>query len=98
MAIKTSSSTGPPRGTLKARELFLLLAEWNRQDLEYGDRINHLRNGGGLNGNVLLNAGTVAHDNSVDVLIGSSGLDWFWDNIDANGLPLDSINGQNGMK
>jgi hypothetical protein len=62
----------------------------------YIDRIDHLRNGGGLNGAFLLNTGTVAHDNSVDVLVGSSGLDWFWANIDVNGLPLDSIFGQNG--
>jgi hypothetical protein len=76
--------------------LFLLLAEWNRQDLTYVDRIDHLRNGGGLNGSFLFNASTVTHDGFVDVLTGSSGLDWFWANLDANQQPIDSITGQSG--
>jgi uncharacterized delta-60 repeat protein len=77
--------------------LFLILAEWNR-DLSYADRINHLRNGGGLNGSILLNAGTVFHDAYIDDLTGSSGSDWFWANVDVNGLPLDDLHGQSGTE
>lgn len=50
--------------------LSLILAEWNRQDLPYLDRIAHLRNGGGLNGAFLLNASTVAQGAFVDDLTG----------------------------
>jgi uncharacterized delta-60 repeat protein len=78
--------------------LFQQLAEWNRPDLNYAERIDHLRDGGGLNGTYLLDEETVLHDASVDVLIGSSGMDWFWANLDASAFPVDLINGQNGTE
>ncbi|HYT93738.1 MAG TPA: PKD domain-containing protein [Gemmataceae bacterium] len=78
--------------------LNLLLAEWAREDLSYQERIDDLRNGGGLNGAVLLNSTTVTHDESSDHLTGSSGLDWFWANLDVNLGPVDLITGQNGTE
>ena len=64
----------------------------------YAERIDHLRNGGGLNGSFLLNSGTVVHDAYIDDLTGSSGSDWFWANIDVNGLPIDDLHGQSGSE
>jgi ELWxxDGT repeat protein/VCBS repeat-containing protein len=71
--------------------LFQILSEWSRTDLTYLQRIDHLRNGGGLNDGYLLNASTVANDQSVDVLTGSSGTDWFWANVSDPLSPLDTL-------
>jgi Ca2+-binding RTX toxin-like protein len=61
-----------------------LLAEWSRTDLSFGQRIDHLLNGGGLNvldgAPVLLNAGMVL-DGGRNTLIGGRGQDWFWGTI-----------------
>ncbi|HWE37329.1 MAG TPA: calcium-binding protein [Isosphaeraceae bacterium] len=61
-----------------------LLAEWQRTDETYTQRINNLRNGGGLNGaNKLVFGSTVLNDLAADVLTGGLGLDWFLkDNLD----------------
>ncbi len=57
-----------------------ILLEWQRSDLLYIDRINHLTGAvpGGLNGTATLRTSTVPNDGSVDSLIGQDGLDWFW--------------------
>jgi ELWxxDGT repeat protein len=73
--------------------LWALLAEWKREDRSYAERVANLRNGGGLNGAVRLSSETVDHDDSVDVLTGSSGMDWFWANLDDPLLTIDNITG-----
>jgi hypothetical protein len=55
-----------------------IMAEWTRTDLGYNDRIQHLRKGGGLNGNVVLDKTTVFDDGVVDTLTGGAGRDWFF--------------------
>jgi Ca2+-binding RTX toxin-like protein len=57
-----------------------IMAEWTSA-LSYTMRINHLRNGGGQNGNVELNSNTVMDDAFVDVLLGGNGQDWLWASI-----------------
>jgi Ca2+-binding RTX toxin-like protein len=58
--------------------LKLIMKEWARLDQTFLQRINHLRNGGGLNGGIVFNGLTVTHDLSSDSLEGNSGSDWFW--------------------
>lgn len=61
-----------------------LMSEWTRTDLAYAARVDHLLNGGGLNGSVVLNATTVFDDDTKDKLKGkplraaddSSNPDW----------------------
>jgi hypothetical protein len=55
-----------------------LMAEWTRRDLAYADRVNHLQNGGGRNGQVRLDSGAVADDGKRDQLTSGPGLDWFF--------------------
>ncbi|RPI91021.1 MAG: hypothetical protein EHM42_00440, partial [Planctomycetaceae bacterium] len=56
-----------------------IMAEWVRTDVDYGTRVNNLRNGGGLNGTFKLNNLTVLTDGTaIDALTGGSALDWFW--------------------
>src|SRR5262245_37302353 len=55
--------------------------EWTRTDIDYGHRINHLRNGGGNNGVIVLIANATVFDDGVaDTLSGDDGQDWFWAN------------------
>ncbi|HUG91797.1 MAG TPA: hypothetical protein VML55_13245, partial [Planctomycetaceae bacterium] len=54
-----------------------IMAEWTRTDLAHADRIAHLINGGGLNGDWKLNGSTVGNDDERDILTGSEGDDWF---------------------
>ena len=70
-----------------------LMAEWTRTDLEYADRVAHLRDGGGLNGGYLLNESTVSDDGVTDKLKGNDGLDWFLAdaNDDKTDLELEEI-------
>jgi hypothetical protein len=62
--------------------LAAILAEWTRLDAKYEERIDHLRNGGGLNvvngAPILLDTRTVFEDSAKDELTGSTELDWFW--------------------
>jgi hypothetical protein len=66
--------------------------EWSRADLSYGERRDHLRSGGGLNGAFTLNADpshgpvTVFDDDAADVLTGSAGIDWFFANLESGVL------------
>ncbi len=52
-----------------------IMSEWTRLDVDHATRVNHLRNGGGLNGTTRLNA--VLSDGWPDMLSGGDGLDWF---------------------
>jgi Ca2+-binding RTX toxin-like protein len=64
---------------LDPSELRAVAAEWSRTDRSYAQRTAALRQGGGLNGQVVLVAPTVVRsDGSVDQLTGGAGLDWFW--------------------
>jgi Ca2+-binding RTX toxin-like protein len=65
-----------------------IMAEWTRTDQSYAQRINHLTNGGGLNGTTVLKANgphaTVFDDGDEDRLTGNSGRDWFFANLDCD--------------
>jgi Ca2+-binding RTX toxin-like protein len=67
----------------RVNALSAIMAEWTRGAADYAQRINHLEQGGGLNGAFLLNDTTVHDDGSVDRLTGSAGRDWFFANVDA---------------
>jgi Ca2+-binding RTX toxin-like protein len=69
--------------------LALVLKEWSRSDISYAARIGHLQNGGGLNGSARLNSSTVQDDQSVDILTGGLGQDWFLLNL-TGGTALDT--------
>ena len=66
------------------KALDLLLAEWSRTDVDYTTRISHLLgpsgggSSGGLNGLRFLNRTTVHDDETVDLLVGGDGMDWFF--------------------
>src|SRR5205823_4812861 len=52
--------------------------EWNSSST-YADRVQHLLHGGGLNGNVVLNATVIITETaSIDVLAGELDTDWFF--------------------
>jgi Ca2+-binding RTX toxin-like protein len=57
--------------------LWAVMREWTRTDATAPERVDHLRNGTGLNGAVVLDGATLANDLDADVLTGSSGYDWF---------------------
>src|SRR5262249_52990320 len=55
-----------------------IMREWTSTGTGYANRINHLMNGGGLNGSSRVNSSTVAGDSSAkDTLTGGGGNDWF---------------------
>jgi Ca2+-binding RTX toxin-like protein len=56
--------------------LWSIALEWTSGS-SYTDRVNHLTNGGGLNGTELLTAATVDDDLVRDVLVGGRGIDYF---------------------
>jgi hypothetical protein len=60
--------------------LLAIMAEFDRTDLNFHQRVDHLLNGGGLNGSDVLSTATVFDDGAVDVLSGGGGLDWFFVN------------------
>ncbi len=71
--------------------LTAILAEWQRTDLTYAQRIADLRQGGGLNGANALVWGTTVNDDGVaDRMTGNLGLDWFFANRGPGGV-LDTI-------
>jgi hypothetical protein len=70
---------------LNVTALKAILAEWTRTDLGtkseptgYQARVNHLLNGGGLNGNDLLNVSTFHANVGGNTLTGGAGLDLFY--------------------
>jgi hypothetical protein len=65
--------------------LCAVMEEWTRCDANYTTRVNHLRQGTGLNGSIVLTDATVFDDGVEDILTGSSGADWFLINTDPAG-------------
>jgi hypothetical protein len=57
--------------------LAALMSEWSRGDADYARRVDHLQNGGGQNGDTLLNSKTTQGDGAADTLTGGAGLDLF---------------------
>lgn len=58
--------------------LQLIMNEWKRTDISYDRRVDHLRNGGGVNGTVRLTNATVLNDVAADLLFGQGDKDWFF--------------------
>jgi len=59
--------------------LVRILAEWQRTDETFAQRVDHLRNGGGENGQSRLIIGqTVFADNRTNALRGGGGDNWFF--------------------
>lgn len=64
--------------------LWHIVQEWNRADVCYFERVEHLQHGNGLNQQYVLNDQTVHDDGVEDILTGSAGLDWFLFNRDGD--------------
>jgi hypothetical protein len=62
--------------------LAAIMAEWTRTDADYGQRVNDLLNGGGLNGSYVLNASTVTGNGGGNTLLGNGGLNLYFGNPD----------------
>jgi hypothetical protein len=62
--------------------LAAIMAEWTRTDATYADRVDHLLNGGGLNGSYLLNTSTVTGNGGGNTLLGGTGLNLYFGNPD----------------
>ena len=58
--------------------LAAIMAEWTRTDEAYADRVDHLLNGGGLNGSYLLNASTATGNGGGNTLLGNGGLNLYF--------------------
>jgi Ca2+-binding RTX toxin-like protein len=72
--------------------LIALMSEWGRDDnTSYQQRVADLFNGGGLNGDYLLDAQTVLRDSAVNQFFGGSGRDWFW--LSKSGTAMDVVGG-----
>lgn len=67
--------------------LAAILAEWVRTDIGYDAKVDHLKNGGGLNGTVTLVLGSTVHDDAAgDSFAGGDGQDWFWAQLESGVL------------
>jgi hypothetical protein len=47
-----------------------IMAEWARTDLGFDDRVQHIQNGGGLNGSYVLDGSTVSNNGGGNTLLG----------------------------
>lgn len=65
---------------LNVTALNAIAAEWNRKDVSFEKRVSDLlgTGGAGLNGAFTLNKSSILSDISLDILTGSSALDWFF--------------------
>ena len=70
--------------------LDVILAEWTRTDVSYGTRVSHLLGGGGLNGNVVLNAADVKFNAGGNILDGNAGVDIFYGQLSGDGPKPDT--------
>jgi Ca2+-binding RTX toxin-like protein len=70
--------------------LELVMAEWQRTDVNFTHRYKHLLGpdhggfAGGLNGGVYLNPATIHDDAAVDYLLGGVGTDWYFGTSSTN--------------
>jgi hypothetical protein len=55
-----------------------IMAEWNRKDLSFNQRVDHLTNGGGLNDGFRLTSSTVLDDSTRDRFFRNGGKDWLF--------------------
>lgn len=64
-----------------AAALAAIFAEWTRADVTFQKRVSDLisTGGGGLNGAYTLDKKSIVVDSASDVLMGGSGMDWFFD-------------------
>jgi hypothetical protein len=76
--------------------LSAIFAEWNRTDISFEKRVSDLNSASrtGLNGIYNLNKNSIIAVISVDLLLGTSGLDWFFiskkqDMISTSSTPAD---------
>jgi cyclophilin family peptidyl-prolyl cis-trans isomerase len=69
--------------------LLLLRREWQRTDQSHGQRVNHLLQGGGRNGSVLLSPANLLFDSAVDALAGTADRDLFF--ADVGGARTDRL-------
>jgi hypothetical protein len=60
------------------QSLMTLHSEWKREDISYGRRIRHLRDGTGLNAPLQLEQESILADTAIDQLFGGADDDWFW--------------------
>jgi uncharacterized repeat protein (TIGR01451 family) len=68
--------------------------EWERTDKNYATRVNHIVNGGGLNGSVKLNASTIFSSAALkDSLTGGSGTDLFFAAVPGDVI-IDKVSGE----
>lgn len=63
---------------LEPEALAAVMTEWQRADLPYANRVDHVLFGGGLNGSTLLNRASYIKDNGLNTLGGSADLDLFF--------------------
>ncbi len=65
--------------------LVALLAEWQRTDIDYAQRVQDLSGtgSGGANGGFVLDAQTVSADTSPNQIVAGAGLEWFWISVSA---------------
>jgi len=80
--------------TTNRRAICAIQNEWTMGTGGLVGHVSHLNNGGGLNGNVVLNASTLFEDNSVDTLTSGSGKDWLLLNTaqdTSNATPIDVV-------
>jgi hypothetical protein len=54
-----------------------ILAEWARTDIGYPAKVADLKNGGGLNGQVVLSGAAVIDDNAIDTILSPGGFNWY---------------------
>jgi hypothetical protein len=71
-----------------------LFAEWTRTDLGYADRVNHILNGGGLNGAAVLNASTVTGNGGGNTLLGGGELNLYYGSLANDQTDYDPSSGE----
>ena len=73
-----------------ADALSAVLAQWNRTDLAFGNRVQSIREGAFVYSGPTLDVTTVSDDAEIDTLTGSAGNDWLLLNT-AGGTALDKV-------
>jgi hypothetical protein len=53
------------------------VAEWDRTDIGFTQRVSDLTSGGGLNGSYVLTASTITEDAQANTLTSGTGQTWF---------------------